>query len=61
MTASPTTAPYDHPNCRESATTVVRVERERGSVKIRVCDTHCAQAQVIARQHEGIAYRLQSI
>jgi hypothetical protein len=24
----------------------------------RVCDTNCAHAQVIAKQHDGIAYRL---
>jgi hypothetical protein len=60
MTASTTTAPCDHPNCRQAATTIVLIERDHGSVRRRVCDTHRAQAQVIARQYDGIAYRLQS-
>jgi hypothetical protein len=61
MTASSMTAPCDHPNCRQAATTIILIERDHGSVRRRVCDTHCVQAQVIARQHAGIAYRLQSV
>ena len=60
MTASSTTRPCDHPNCRQAATTIVLIERDHGSVIRRVCDSHSAQAQVIARQHEGIAYRLRT-
>lgn len=37
---------------------VIVIERDRGSVRRRVCDRHCAQAQAIAKQHDGIAYRL---
>jgi hypothetical protein len=53
-------APCDYPNCREVATTVVVVELGRGSVERIVCSTHVEQAQTIAKQHGGFAYRLVS-
>jgi hypothetical protein len=49
----------DYPNCDEIATTIIVIQRERGSIRRRLCDIHCAQAQEIARQHDGIAYHLQ--
>jgi len=61
MTASSTSRRCDYPNCQQAATIFVLIESDRGSVKRRVCDTHSAQAQLIARQHDGIAYRLQSV
>ena len=48
----------EYPDCREIATTVIVIERGRGSIRRLLCDTHSAQAQMIAKQHDGIAYRL---
>jgi hypothetical protein len=56
------TVACDYPNCREIATTVVVIELGRlaGPSWIRrpLCDAHVEQAQAIAKQHDGIAYRL---
>ena len=60
MTAASMTRPCDYPNCQQAATIIVLVERDHGSVIRRVRDIHSAQAQVIARQHDGIVYRLRS-
>jgi hypothetical protein len=54
------THPCDYPNCQQAATIIVLIERSHGSIIRRVCDIHSAQAQVIARQHAGIVYRLRS-
>ena len=56
MTASSMSQPCDHPNCQQAATIIVLIERSHGSIIRRVCDIHSAQAQVIARQYDGIAY-----
>ena len=60
MTAASTSRPCDYPNCQEAATIIVLIERDHGSVIRRVCDIHSARAQVIARQQDGVAYRLRS-
>jgi hypothetical protein len=48
----------EYPNCREVATTVIVIEFGYGSIDRRVCSGHAAQAKTIAKQHDGIAYRL---
>jgi hypothetical protein len=54
-------APCQYPNCREIVTTIVVIEREYAPITRRVCDAHVGQAQAIAEQHGGIAYRLRPI
>ena len=48
----------EYPNCRERAPLVVVIERDRSSVLVRICDAHAGRAQAIARQHDGIVYRI---
>ena len=49
---------YEYPNCRDVATSVVVIERDRSSVLVRVCGVPAGQAQAIARRHDGFAYRI---
>jgi hypothetical protein len=60
MTAASMSRLCDYPNCQQAATIIVLIERDHGSILRRVGDIHSAQAQVIAHQHDGIAYRLRS-
>ena len=55
----------EYPNCCEIATMIVVVEIGRlavhNSFRMPVCDTHAEQAPAIAKQFDGIAYRLRPL
>jgi hypothetical protein len=48
----------EHPDCREIATTIIVIEFSYGSIERRVCSRHAERVKTIAKQHDGIAYRL---
>jgi hypothetical protein len=55
----------EYPNCREVATFMVTIElgllTAHNSYRMPLCDGHAEQAQTIAKQHDGIAYRLSPV
>jgi hypothetical protein len=55
----------EYQNCREIATVVVVIElgvrAGRRSIRIPLCGAHAEGAQAIAKQHDGVAYRLRPI
>ena len=48
----------EYPNCHAPVTMILVIEFGYGAIERRVCSRHAEQAKTIAKQHDGIAYRL---
>jgi hypothetical protein len=60
LPSPPMTTQCQYPNCRQVAATIVVIERDSVSIERFLCNSHRVHAQEIAKQHQGIGYRLRS-